>query len=54
MKRCWDKLSDEWVYEFDGQDIVHEEEPSDDESSLVLVIFTPSSETQHTILVETN
>ena len=52
MKKCWDKLSDEWVYELDAQDIVREEEISPDESELVLVICTPSTATEHRIVVD--
>jgi hypothetical protein len=54
MKRCWSKVTDEWVYELDGDDIMMDEDDSAEAHDLVITISTPDEETKLKVPVERN
>ena len=49
MKRFWNKVCDEWVYELDGNDIVREDPP--ETTNLVLLISLRDREEQYKVSV---
>jgi hypothetical protein len=54
MKRCWSKVTDEWVYELEGDDIMVDKDDSPEEADLVLTISTSDEETTLKVPVERN
>lgn len=54
MKRCWSKVTDEWVYELEGDDITVDEDDSPEAHDLVIMISTPDEETPLKVPVERN
>jgi len=52
MKRCWSKVTDEWVYELDGDDIVVDEDDSPKAPDLVPMTSTFDEETTLKVPVE--
>ena len=54
MKRCWSKVTDEWVYELEGDDIMVDKDDSPEEADLVLTISTSDEETTLKVPVDRN